>query len=141
MTEKKKVVISSDSHMLKETSRELIDRLREMGVIDEIVFDVHVSFEEALRNAMLHGNKLNPVKTVAVETEITDEELMITIEDQGQGFDPAAVPDPTAEENLLRESGRGVYLIKYLMDEVHYTNGGRKVVMKKYLKKKQNMED
>lgn len=133
---KKKIVIGNNSHLLKETSKDLIQSLKEHGVEDEIIFDVHVSFEEALRNAMLHGNKLDPRKTVTIEIEITEGELTIVVEDQGQGFDPDKVPDPTAEENLLRESGRGVYLIKYLMDDVKYVNGGRKLIMKKRFNKK-----
>lgn len=132
---KTKVEIANNSHLLKKASRELIDTLKDQGVVEEIIFDIHVAFEEALRNAMIHGNKLNPDKKVKVETEITPEELIISVEDEGEGFDVDKLPDPTVEENLLKESGRGVYLIRYLMDEVRFENGGRRVVMKKRLKK------
>jgi len=132
---KTKVEIANNSHLLKKVSKELIDTLKEQGVLEEIIFDIHVAFEEALRNAMIHGNKLQPDKKVKVETEITPEEVTISVGDEGEGFDVSRLPDPTVEENLLKESGRGVYLIRYLMDEVRYENGGRRVVMKKRLKK------
>jgi serine/threonine-protein kinase RsbW len=131
-----KTEISNDNHHLKEISNVLINLLKEKNVKEEIVFDVHVSFEEALRNAMIHGNKSEPDKKVKVETEVTDEYVVIHVEDEGEGFDPGSLPDPTLEENLLREGGRGVYLIKHLMDEVTYENAGRKVIMKKYFNDK-----
>jgi serine/threonine-protein kinase RsbW len=128
-----KTKIANDSHLLKEVSKDLINTLREKGVDEEIIFDIHVGFEEALRNAMIHGNKLSPEKMVNVEMEVNDEAVIISVEDEGEGFDPGDLPDPTLDENLLKESGRGVYLINHLMDEVRYENKGRKVVMKKRL--------
>jgi len=130
-----KVRIDNDSHLLKEISKELIGSLQEQGIDEDIIFDVHVAFEEALRNAMIHGNKSDPVKKVTVETEIADGELMICVEDEGDGFDPDSLPDPTLDENLLKESGRGVYLVRHLMDDVVYENEGRKAVMRKKLSK------
>lgn len=132
---KTKTVIGNNTRYLKEESEKMISSLKKEGVTEEIIFEIHVAFEEALRNAMLHGNKLDPDKKVTIETEITSEEVIVSVENEGEGFDPDKLPDPTAEENLLRESGRGVYLIKHLMDEARYENGGRRVVMKKRLKK------
>lgn len=131
MTNKMKIEIKNDSHLLKEVSKELINTLKGKNVSEEVIFDVHVGFEEALRNAMIHGNKSHPEKIVRIETEITDEWIVIIVEDEGDGFDPSSLPDPTIEENLLKESGRGVYLIGHLMDEVRYEKDGRCVVMKK----------
>ena len=128
-----KTEIANDSHLLKEVSKKLINTLREKGVNEEIIFDIHVGFEEALRNAMIHGNKLSPDKVVKIEMEVTPEMVIISVEDEGEGFNPNSLPDPTLDENLLKESGRGVYLINHLMDEVHYEKNGRKVVMKKRL--------
>lgn len=131
MTKRIKIEIENDSHLLKEVSKELINTLKEKNVSEEVIFDVHVGFEEVLRNAMIHGNQSHPKKKVKIETEITDEWVMIIVEDEGEGFDLDSLPDPTVEENLLKESGRGVYLIGHLMDEVRYELGGRRVVMKK----------
>jgi serine/threonine-protein kinase RsbW len=131
-----KTKIANDSHLLNEISKEVINTLKEKGVDEEIIFDIHVGFEEALRNAMIHGNKLSPKKVVTIEVEVTEGMVVISVEDQGEGFDPASLPDPTLDENLLKESGRGVYLMKHLMDEVIYEKDGRKVIMKKRLNKK-----
>lgn len=128
-----KVMISNDNHNLKETSRKLIENLKEKGVKDDLIFDIHVGFEEALRNAMVHGNKWDPDKRVTVETEKKGNAVIIRVEDEGDGFNPETLPDPTRDENLLKEGGRGVYLMRHLMDEVRYENGGRRVVMVKYL--------
>ncbi len=136
MPKKIKIVeIKNDSHLLKEVSKELIAMLKDKNVSEEVIFDVHVGFEEALRNAMIHGNKSHSQKKVKIETEITDEWVVIIVEDEGEGFDLASLPDPTIEENLLKESGRGVYLIRHLMDEVRYENNGRRVIMKKHFQK------
>ena len=131
-----KAKIANDSHLLKEVSKQLIRALRENDIDENIIFDIHVGFEEALRNAMIHGNKQDPAKRVSIETEITDDAVIICVEDEGAGFDLENLPDPTLDENLLKESGRGVYLIQNLMDEVRYEDGGRKVVMTKYTNKK-----
>ncbi|MBD3379872.1 MAG: ATP-binding protein [Candidatus Omnitrophica bacterium] len=131
-----KVLIENDSRRLKQVSRELIEHLKAKGVHEDIVFDIHVGFEEALRNAMVHGNRNDPSKSVRVETKIEDNAVVISVEDEGEGFDPSVVPDPTLEENLLKEGGRGVYLMNHLMDEIRYENGGRKVIMTKYFDRK-----
>lgn len=130
-------IVENDSFLLKEISKRLMNNLKENSVDENVIFDIHVSFEEALRNAMIHGNKMDDQKKVIVETEVTEKEVIISVEDEGEGFDPGVVPDPTIDENLLKESGRGVYLIRHLMDEVKYENSGRKVIMIKYYSKKE----
>jgi serine/threonine-protein kinase RsbW len=127
-----KTKIPNDSHLLKEVSKTLINNLKEKKVEDDIIFDVHVAFEEALRNAMIHGNKMDPDKGVFVETDLKDDSVVICVEDEGEGFAHDKLPDPTLDENILKESGRGVYMIKHLMDEVKYDNGGKRVIMIKY---------
>lgn len=131
-----KTKIENDSYLLKKVSKELLDTLKQKGVEEEIIFDIYVGFEEALRNAMVHGNKLDPAKKVTVETEVTDESVTMVVEDEGEGFDPEMLPDPTRDENLLKEGGRGVFLMQHLMDEVLFEESGRRVVMKKYFNRK-----
>ncbi|MBU1084387.1 MAG: ATP-binding protein [Candidatus Omnitrophota bacterium] len=126
-----KNVISNDSHLLKEESGKLINALREKGINEDVIFEIHVGFEEALRNAMMHGNKFDISKKVTVEIEITDSFVRICVEDEGEGFDPEKIPDPTLDENLLKECGRGVYLLTHLMDSVEYKKNGRCVIMTK----------
>jgi serine/threonine-protein kinase RsbW len=75
---------------------------------------------EAAVNAVLHGNEYDPTKQIAVKLENTGSDLVISIADQGKGVDPETLPDPLAPENLLRGTGRGIFLIRSFMDEVHF---------------------
>lgn len=131
-------VIENDSHLLKQLSGEITEKLTSLGVSEESLFEVRVAFEEALRNAMLHGNKMDAQKKVLVEAEMSEEKVKICVSDEGAGFDPEKIPDPTDEENILKTSGRGVYIIRHFMDEVKYENGGRKVSMIKCFSPKLN---
>src|SRR5215471_828993 len=86
--------------------------------------EIELAVREAIVNAIVHGNQEDPQKRVYVRSRCTtDGEVSITIKDEGQGFKSDAVPDPTSPENLLRTPGRGTYLMKTLMDEVHFEHG------------------
>jgi serine/threonine-protein kinase RsbW len=99
-------------------------------------FDVEIAVREALANAVIHGNRENPAKRVHVTCRCSlDGEVMLTIRDEGPGFDPAAVPDPTDQDNLLRTHGRGIWLMHALMDEVRFEHNGTVVCMRKMLRK------
>ena len=97
-------------------------------------FEIKLCVEEAVRNAIVHGNKSDPKRQVRVGYWVRDGILNIEVEDEGGGFDHKAVKDPTREENLLKNSGRGVYLIKKLMDGVEYNASGNKISMTKKIK-------
>ncbi|HKI79267.1 MAG TPA: ATP-binding protein [Ignavibacteriaceae bacterium] len=75
---------------------------------------------EAVTNAIIHANKCDLGKTVTINVTVEDNKLIIKIKDEGTGFDPAKVPDPTAPENLLKDSGRGLYLMRVYMDDLKY---------------------
>ncbi len=95
-------------------------------------FEIETSLREALANAIKHGCKNDPGKSVQCCVTCDESgDLVIVVRDPGPGFDPAAVPDPKSGEGVLRSSGRGVYLINELMDEVRYAEGGRAVQMRK----------
>jgi len=94
--------------------------------------DIETAVREAVANAMVHGNGENPSKRVYVECRCyTDREVSITIRDEGAGFDTSAVPDPTTPESRLCEHGRGIYLMKTLMDEISFDESGTVVHMRK----------
>lgn len=96
------------------------------AVEEETTYWVGMALREALANAIKHGNKLNPEKRVHVGVRIEPgRELRIEIEDEGEGFSPTDVGDPTTPENLLRESGRGIFYIRHFMDAVHFSPGER----------------
>ena len=92
--------------------------------------DIETALREALANAVAHGNHEDPRKCVYVTCHCTVEGgVSITVQDEGQGFDVGTLPDPTAPENRLRTSGRGIYLMKALMDEVRFEKEGAIVHM------------
>ena len=84
---------------------------------------------EALSNAMLYGNDSDPAKRVRVEVTIKHEEVSVIVTDQGMGFDPASVPDPTLPGNISKTGGRGIFLMKALMDEVKFNERGNSVTL------------
>ncbi|MEQ8330537.1 MAG: ATP-binding protein [Longimicrobiales bacterium] len=86
-----------------------------------------VGLTEALSNAMLYGNGHDPSKRVRVEVSLTEGRIEARVTDQGPGFNPNAVPDPTAPENLLKCGGRGLFLMRELLDEVSYNDRGNQV--------------
>src|SRR5499427_2366401 len=99
---------------------------------DETNSDIELAVREALVNAIVHGNQQDPRKRVYVKSRCTrDGEVSIMVEDEGQGFKRDTVPDPTSPDNLLPTHGRGLYLIKTLMDGVDFQRGGSVVHMRK----------
>ncbi|MBF0386941.1 MAG: ATP-binding protein [Candidatus Omnitrophica bacterium] len=104
-------------------------RLRPLGLNDDQVFGLKLCLQEALINAIKHGNKCNKHLAVWVKIAADPRCLAVEITDQGQGFDPGAVPDPTAPENIGKNHGRGIYLIRQTMGAVDFSNGGRTIKM------------
>ncbi len=92
-------------------------------------FNLRVALCEALANAIVYGNRLDPEKRVYVRVEVADEELAVYVRDEGEGFDPEHVPDPTDPERIGLEEGRGIFLIRQLVDEVHYNDRGNSICM------------
>jgi serine/threonine-protein kinase RsbW len=93
---------------------------------------IELALREALANAVVHGNQEDPHKRVSISCRCTaDGEVFIKIQDEGQGFESGAVPDPTSQENRLRPSGRGIYLMRTFMDDLHFEERGTVVCMHK----------
>jgi len=92
----------------------------EAGVDEDQRFHITMAVREAAVNAVLHGNEYDSTKHIRVSLENTGAELVFTIADQGAGLDPETLPDPLAPENLLRGTGRGIFLMRSFMDEVHF---------------------
>jgi serine/threonine-protein kinase RsbW len=108
---------------------------------DKNKFEIELASREAIANAIVHGNQEDPCKRVYVWCRCTrDGDVSITVQDEGDGFESDVVPDPTASENLFRRSGRGIYLIKTLMDEVRFEQGGTVVHMCKKAIVRSDME-
>ena len=107
--------------------RDLVGRLDEFGWTGKDVFGIHMAMEEALMNAIKHGNAADCEKKVHIEISVSEESFYSRITDEGAGFQLDEVPDPTADENLEKTSGRGVMLIKNFVDRVEYNDKGNSV--------------
>ena len=92
----------------------------EAGFDEDERFRLAMAVREAAVNAVLHGNDYDPSKRISASFENNGKSLVITIADEGRGLDPETLPDPLAPENLLRGTGRGIFLIRSFMDEVHF---------------------
>ena len=112
-----------------------VDRLmvlfRKCGCVSQGESDVEIALREALANAIIHGNHENPRKHVYVRCRCKPDEVSIAVKDEGRGFDLNKIADPTAPENTGAVHGRGIYLMKALMDEVLFEEGGVVVRMRK----------
>ena len=104
---------------------------KDLGVSDERMNGLLLSVTEATTNAIIHGNKCNLDKKVYINVLVENNNIIIKVKDEGDGFDPASVPDPTEPQNLLKDSGRGVYLMKVYMDDLKYnaTPNGMETVL------------
>jgi serine/threonine-protein kinase RsbW len=105
--------------------------IRRCGCVPEGESDVEIALREALANAIIHGNHENPRKHVYVRFRCKPDEVSIAVKDEGPGFDINQVADPTAPENIGSIHGRGIYLMKALMDEVRFEENGVVVQMRK----------
>jgi len=106
------------------------------GISEEAGFGLDMAVREAITNAVLHGNKLDETKFVDIRVKSSPESFEISVHDQGSGFNPQDVPDPTTEENLYKPSGRGIFFMRNFMDEVDWSTppeGGTTVRMIKRL--------
>lgn len=100
-----------------------IHRIR--PIKDDLYFNILVVLTEAVNNSILHGNQANPRKKVSVRMLVNGKTLSFTIQDEGKGFNPSQIPDPTSPEQILTPNGRGVFLMRELSDALQYSNRGR----------------
>ncbi|MFH1621829.1 MAG: ATP-binding protein [Candidatus Omnitrophota bacterium] len=112
-----------------------LDKIKFLLIEKDEIFDIRLCLEEALINAIKHGNKMDPGLFVKVNVDVKGGSLIIEVKDQGEGFDFEKLLNPTQEENIKRTSGRGIFLIKRLMDKVEFFDGGRGIKMLKHFEK------
>jgi serine/threonine-protein kinase RsbW len=115
----------------RDVQRQVMAAVARNGFNEDSTFAVRIALEEALVNAIKHGNRQDPDKKVTVQAVVTPERAEICVEDEGPGFDRARVPDPTCDENICRPSGRGILLIESYMNHVRWDRGGRRIHMTK----------
>ena len=117
----------------------LMKRVEKNGIIDAENSNLFIALDEAFVNAIKHGNKFDAEKIVRISAEVSPTEARFTIEDEGEGFNIAEIPDPTNPENLFKTSGRGVLIIHNIMDEVSYNERGNRLTMVKKSDKTENV--
>lgn len=125
------VTIPSDTAKGREVQDQIVDTLEAHGFAARDVFGVRLALEEAIVNAIKHGNQMDPEKSVRIQWEVNSTYVKVTIEDQGEGFKVEDVPDPTDDENLDKPGGRGIMLMRSFMSHVAYDGNGNILVMEK----------
>ena len=125
------VIIPSDYESGQAIVERIMALVGEAGFQARDVFGIRLSVDESVVNAIKHGNKMSPDKRVRIDFQLNERGVRIEIEDEGTGFRPEEVPDPTAEENLERPSGRGLMLMREFMTRIEYSSKGNVVVLEK----------
>jgi len=124
--------LPSDVAMVSPLVDHLMRDINSLRVMDGTELDIEVALREALLNAVIHGNREDPSKHIYLRVRCrADGEVSMAIRDEGAGFDIGSVPDPTAPEHRMSTHGRGIYLMRALMDEVSFEEGGTVVHMRK----------
>ena len=130
------IIIPSSLDYLPKVDEYMEGKLRKLGVDKDKLIDIAISVTEAVTNAVMHGNKNDLKKKVRLKLKADSSRVEITVEDEGDGFDPGSILSPLDERNVLKEVGRGIFILKSLMDKVDFIVGPQKgtiVKMTKFL--------
>lgn len=127
----RKLILETALAEVSRAEQAVLEAAESMGYDGSERFAVKLAIEEALANAIKHGNACDPSKRVVMEFSASEDELRISVCDEGPGFDPGNIPDPTLDENLEKPSGRGVMLMRTYMNEVYFNQTGNCVTMVK----------
>jgi serine/threonine-protein kinase RsbW len=125
------LLIPSDTAEARRVQEQIEQLLKVHQFGEREVFGIRLAVEEALVNAIKHGNQMDSSRKVRVAFQVSQEKFEVVIADEGEGFDPCEVPDPTAPENLERPCGRGIMLMRHYMTTVAYNDRGNAVSMSK----------
>lgn len=134
------IAVASTSSAINEVCDGILPKLKVHKFSEEDIFAVHLALEEALINAIKHGNKMDPKKSVKIDYSVTSDKVEISMTDEGPGFDPETVPDPRLGENLYKNEGRGLLLMHAYMDEVEFNKNGNCVRIARYKEKPKLVE-
>lgn len=125
------ITIPSDPSAGQEVHERVVGLMERLEYSAREVFGMRLALEEAVVNAMKHGNGLDPSKSVHIQCEINTERVRVVIRDEGEGFLPDEVPDPTDDDNLEKPSGRGLMLMRAFMSVIEYNETGNQVTLEK----------
>lgn len=124
-------VIKSKQSETKIPKKAIFQQLAQHQFSDKVQFAIKLALEEALTNAVKHGNAEDPTKCITIRFAITGEKAVFIIRDEGQGFVPDHIPDPTTPDRLQNPCGRGIMLIRAYMDKVQFRDDGREIYFEK----------
>ncbi len=113
-------IYKSDSKLLPQIEDYILKSISKIKLKKAVKENIELAIAEAAANCILHGNKNDPFKNVKISIDINDARLKLSFMDEGNGFNPEEVPDPTLPENLLKGSGRGLHIMRSLVDELSY---------------------
>lgn len=123
--------IFSDPELMPEVEQFVLDVAEEIGLNENKFNNIALAVAEAISNSIKHGNKNDKNKKVFIKIEVKNDQMIVTLKDEGTGFDPNTIPDPTKPENILKESGRGVHIMSSLLDDLrfNFTPNGTEIVL------------
>ena len=129
------IVVESIPSAIAEACGQILPKLKDSNFGKEDIFAVHLALEEAFINAVTHGNKMDPGKSVKIDYSLSPDKIEISVTDQGEGFKPEDIPDPRFGKKLYEPDGRGMLLMQSYMDVVEFNEQGNSVYMVRYKEK------
>lgn len=123
--------IPSDPDLMPEVEELVLQAAESAGLNEDKYNNIALAVAEAISNSMKHGNKNDKSKMVFITVNADDKKMVVILKDQGEGFDPALIPDPTKPENILKDSGRGVHIMRSLLDDLrfNFTPDGTEIIL------------
>ena len=112
--------IASDPDLLPELEEFIVELAMKSNLRDDKLNSLALSFSEAASNSVVHGNKFDKNKKIKITVRVNEKKMIVTIKDQGKGFNISSVPDPTKPENILKDSGRGIHIMRSFLDDLRY---------------------
>ncbi len=124
--------IKSDPNLIPDIENWIISQLTELNLDKNQINAVGMAVSEAVSNSIIHGNKSDPKKKVTIKITKNKNDIEISLKDEGEGFNPNNIPDPTLPENLMKESGRGIHIMRTVLDDVIYkfSSQGTELILK-----------
>ena len=127
------IIINSCTEKIYETIEGILSQLSARRIPTDLFYDVKLILSELFVNAFIHGNKQDPSKKITVQYSIGEKKLILTIGDEGSGFDYKNMRDPASDENVIKMSGRGLFLVKHLSDNINFNEKGNVITIEKNL--------